>query len=103
MLRPIIQPLRLPQIEAAFFSLLRPIIQLFRLPQIEAAFFSLLRPIIQPLRLHQIEIMTLFLAHFQSCWRAEIWHTSQESHIIMFHDVMDVPILKVPGQNHKCP
>ena len=40
-----------------------------------------------------------FLAHFQSLWRAEIWHTSQESHIIIIHDVMDDdPILKVPGQ-----
>ena len=39
-----------------------------------------------------------FLAHFQSCYRAEIWHTSEESYIMMIHDVMDDPILHVPGQ-----
>ena len=33
-----------------------------------------------------------------SCQRAEIWHTSQESHIMTIHDVKNDPILQVSSQ-----
>ena len=39
-----------------------------------------------------------FLMHFKYCLRAEIWHTSKESHIMMIHDVKDDPILKDSSQ-----
>ena len=39
-----------------------------------------------------------FLTHFCSCYRAEIWHTSQESHIMTIHDVKNDHILQVSGQ-----
>ena len=36
-----------------------------------------------------------FLTHFQSCYRAEIWHTSQESYFMTMYDVKNNPILQV--------
>ena len=39
-----------------------------------------------------------FLTCFYSCWRAEIWHTSQESHIMTIHDVKNDPIIQVSSQ-----
>ena len=38
-----------------------------------------------------------FLTHFYSYWRAEIQHTSQESHMTI-HDVKNDPILHVSSQ-----
>lgn len=38
------------------------------------------------------------LTHFQSCYRAEICHTSKKSHIMTIHDFKDNPILYVPSQ-----
>ena len=40
-----------------------------------------------------------FLTHFYLCYRAEIWQTSQESYIMMIHDVKDDPILQGPSQD----
>ena len=37
----------------------------------------------------------VFLTHFYSCWRAENWHISQKSQIIVIHDVKNCPILKI--------
>ena len=39
-----------------------------------------------------------FLTHFYSCQRAEIWQTSQDSHIMTIHDVKNDPILQVSSQ-----
>ena len=39
-----------------------------------------------------------FLTHFYSCLRAEIWYTSQESHIMSIHDAKDNPIHQVSSQ-----
>ena len=39
-----------------------------------------------------------FLTHFQTYQRAEIWHTSQESHTMMIHDIKDDPLYVVPDQ-----
>ena len=35
-----------------------------------------------------------FLNPFYSCWKAKIWHTSEESHIMTIYDVKDDPLLK---------
>jgi hypothetical protein len=37
-----------------------------------------------------------FLTQFFSCWRAEIWHTEQESRIMTIHDDKEDPILPSP-------
>ena len=39
-----------------------------------------------------------FLTHFYSYYRAEIRHTSQESHIMTIHDVKNDSILQVSSQ-----
>ena len=39
-----------------------------------------------------------FLTHFCSCYRYEIWQTSQESHIMTTNGVKNDPILKVSSQ-----
>ena len=39
-----------------------------------------------------------FLTNFYSWYRAEIWHISQESHIMTIYDVKNYPILQVSNQ-----
>ena len=53
-----------------------------------------------PVRNHQCPLSIVFedggfLTYVWSFYRAEIWYTSQESHIITIHDIKDDPILEV--------
>ena len=46
---------------------------------------------------------TVFLTNFYSCWRAENWHTTHKSHIIVTHDIKVTQSSKYKLSKNQCP